>query len=95
MSTLQVKQDVGVEDVQRTLTEALGPKFRVTATSGSVVKVGRTGVVPSQVRVNPANGMTTLKINTTGLILSRLAQAIWVNPSVRRALEQAYPRARS
>lgn len=91
MPMLKVRQDVGIEDVQRTLTKVLGPKFRVTIGSGSILKVGRTGVIPSQVRVNSANGVTTFQISTTGLILSRLLQAISINPRVRRALEQAYP----
>lgn len=91
MPTLKVSQDVGVEDVQRTLTEVLGPKFRVTIGSGSVLRVGRTGVIPSRVRVHSANGETTFQISTTGLIVSRLLQATSINPHARRALEQAYP----
>ncbi len=95
MSTVQTNQEVGVEDVQRTLADLLGPKYRVTGASGSTLKVGRTGVIPAQVKMSRANGVTTFKVTTTGLIVSRIVQAVSLNPRVRRALEQAYPKAAS
>ena len=58
MSTVQTKQEVEVEDVQRTLADLLGPKYHVTVSSGSTLKVGRTGVIPAQVKMSRANGVT-------------------------------------
>ena len=87
---VQTSQEVAVAEVQRTLSEALGPKYHVSVVSDSALKVGRTGVIPSKVELSRAHGMTTFKLRTTGLIVSRVVQAVWVNPRVRRALEQAY-----
>jgi hypothetical protein len=95
MSTVQTKQQVGVEDVQRALSDALGPKYRVTVESDSALKIGRAGVIPAKVEIGRANGMTTFKVRTTGLIVSRVLQAASINPRVRRGLEQAYPKASS
>ena len=89
MRTVQVEQEVGVEDAQRRLTEALGPGFRVKS-SGSMLKVGRAGVVPSRVYVSHSNGTTTFRLKTSGLLVSRIIQAASINPLVRHALAQAY-----
>ncbi len=93
MSHVRTKQDVNVDELEHTLSEALGPHFRVNATGPSKVKVGRTGVIPSEIEIAHANGMTVFKIRTTGLIISRVVQATSINPRVRRALEVAYPQA--
>ena len=93
MTQVQTKQDVTVEELEQTLSEALGPRFRVNATDQSKVKVGRTGVIPSEVEIGHANGMTVFKIRTTGLIISRVVQAASINPRVRRALVDAYSQA--
>lgn len=90
MSTVQTKQDVTVEELERTLCEALGPPYRVHATGHSKVKVGRTGVIPSEVEIDHADGGTALKIKTTGLIVSRIIQATSINPRIRRVLLEAY-----
>ena len=91
MAKIQTSKDVGVEDVQRTLSEALGPKYRVTLAADSKLKVGRTGMIPSLVTVSHSGGGTTFKIGTSGLIISRLVQAAAVNPRVKHALADAYP----
>jgi len=93
MSQVQTKQDVTVEELEHTLSEALGPHFRVNATGRSKVKVGRTGVIPSEVEIARANGMTVFKIRTTGLIVSRVIQVASINPRIRRALEEVYSQA--
>ena len=90
MSQVQTKQDVTAEELERTLSEALGPHYRVNAIGPSKVKVGRTGVIPSVIEIAHANGMTVFKIRTTGLIVSRVVQVASINPGVRRALEDAY-----
>ena len=90
MSKLQTRQQVGVEEVQHRLSDELGPSYRVAVGSNSSLKVGRPGVIPSQVKVRHTEGGTTFEVRTTGLIVSRLIQAVAINPRVRRALEQLY-----
>ena len=92
MPTLKTNQEVGVDDVQRALSDELGPNYRVTVASGSTLKVGRTGVIPASVEISHRDGMTMFKVATTGLIVSRLIQAFSINPRVRRALAEAYPK---
>ncbi|MGO8871273.1 MAG: hypothetical protein ACLQPH_07690 [Acidimicrobiales bacterium] len=82
-----------MEELEHTLSEALGPHFRVNTSGPSKVKVGRTGVIPSVVEIAHRNGMTVFKIRTTGLIISRVVQVASINPHVRRALEEAYSQA--
>lgn len=92
MAKLQTAHQVEVEELRRTLSEALGPSYRVTAQSGSTLKVGRTGVIPSRVKLSHTNGGTTFTVQTTGLILSRLVQAATINPRVRGVLEEVCAR---
>ncbi len=93
MSQVQTKGDVTAEELEHTLSEALGPRYRVSANGRSKVKVGRTGVIPSEVEIAHANGMTIFKVRTTGLIVSRAIQVASINPRIRRALEEAYSQA--
>jgi hypothetical protein len=90
MPTVRIKRELTVEDVQQTLSDELGPHYRVAVDSNSTLKIGRPGVIPSKVTMTRRGDMTTFKINTTGLILSRVAQATSINPRVKRALEHAY-----
>ena len=41
MSTTTVSRDMTLEDIQRALSDALGPAYKVTATSDSTLKVRR------------------------------------------------------
>jgi len=93
MSSVETTKTVSVDELQRVLSDALGPRYRVSSTGGSTVKVGRTGVIPSEVVVTRSDGKTVLKVRTTGLVVSRIVQATSINPRVRRALEQAYSEA--
>jgi hypothetical protein len=87
--TVQTTRKVDIDEVQQTLAEALGPSYRVTVTSDSTLKVGRTGVIPAKVQMRTVDGTTTFRVRTTGLILSRMVQACWINPHVRRALQRS------
>jgi hypothetical protein len=91
MPSVQTKQEVTIEGVQEALANELGSNYRVSVDSDSTLKVGRTGVIPAKVTLIRRGDMTTFKISTTGLILSRVAQATSINPKVKRALEKAYP----
>jgi len=90
MAKLRTKEEVELEELQRRLSDELGPRYRVTVASDSSMKVGRPGVVPSRVRVTHSNDGTTLEVRTSGLIVSRVIQAASINPRVRRALAQVY-----
>jgi hypothetical protein len=88
--SVQTKREVPIEEAQRALSDGLGPGYRVTVGSRSILKVGRTGVIPAHVKVTHSDGITTFTAGTTGLIVSRIVQAISINPRVRRVLEEAY-----
>jgi hypothetical protein len=91
MAKLQTTKAVEVEDARRTLADVLGPQYRVTVSSSSTLKVGRTGVLPSKVTLSHSGGGTSFDVRTTGLIVSRLVQAASLNPRIKRALAEAYP----
>ena len=89
--SVQTKQRVDIDDVQRKLSDALGPGYRVTVASGSTLKVGRTGVIPAKVKFIRSDGRTVFKVCTTGLIVSRIIQVCAINPRVRHALKKSFP----
>jgi hypothetical protein len=88
--SMQTEREVGIDEARQALADALGPKYRVSVTSGSTLKVGRTGVVPAKVQVGSSHGTTTFTVRTTGLIVSRVIQACSINPRIRRALRESY-----
>jgi hypothetical protein len=90
MAKVQTSKEVGVEETQRRLSEALGPRYRVTIASDFTLKVGARGMLSSHVTLSHANGGTTFSVQTTGLIVSRLIQAATINPKVKRALSDAF-----
>jgi len=90
MSTVQTNREVTTDDVQHALSNELGPNYRVAVDTNSTLKIGRTGVIPAKVTMTRRGDTTTFKISTTGLILSRIAQATSINPRVKRALKHAY-----
>jgi hypothetical protein len=91
MPSVQTKQEVTIEGVQEALANELGASYRVAVDSDSTLKIGRTGVIPAKVTLIRRGNLTTFKVSTTGLILSRVLQATSINPKVKRALEKAYP----
>ncbi|HLN17376.1 MAG TPA: hypothetical protein VK277_11595 [Acidimicrobiales bacterium] len=88
---MQTDHEVGVDEVQRKLSDWLGPSYRVAVTSSSTLKVGPRGLIPAKIQLTKADGVTTCRLRTTGLLLSRLTQAVTVLPRVRRALEESFP----
>jgi len=89
--SVHTKQKVDINDLQQTLSDALGPSYRVTVASDSALKVGRTGVIPARVQMSNSDGATVFKVRTTGLIVSRLIQVCAINPRVRKALKETFP----
>ncbi|HXW34889.1 MAG TPA: hypothetical protein VEJ87_09955 [Acidimicrobiales bacterium] len=90
MSVIQTKREVTIEDVEKTLSSALGGHYKVSVVSKDMLKVGRPGVIPAHVRMVREDGSTIFKVRTTGLIVSRIVQACSINPRVRKALQEAY-----
>ena len=51
MSTTEVRGEIPLEEIQRTLSEALGRGYRVTATSDSTLKIQRMPLMTATVNV--------------------------------------------
>lgn len=45
MSAIEMHKDISLEDVQRALADALGPSYRVSATSDSSLRVTRNFII--------------------------------------------------
>lgn len=91
MFTVQTEKEIGIDDVRATLSDSLGRSYQVTVASASTLKVGHSGVMPTRVKMSQANGTTTFTTSNSGLLVSRLIQAVTVNRRIRQALRQAYP----
>lgn len=93
MSAIVVNKDVGLESVQRALSDALGPGYRVTATSGSSLRVVRNFIVWGSVHVSWSGGRTSFQVRPGGLILVAGFNALYTVPKIRHALDKAFPQA--
>jgi len=91
--SVQVKQEVDVEVVQRALSDALGPAYKVNVTSDSTLKVSRSTLMIATVRMRRPGGMTTFRVSGFGFLLGKLINSLTIAPKVRRALSQAFPEA--
>ncbi len=61
MSATQVSREIPLDEVRRTLSGALGPAYKVTATSDSTLKVRRLPLVTATVKVSWHDEGTTLQ----------------------------------
>lgn len=86
---IRVQREVVLEDVQRVLAEALGPAYRVTATSAGV-RVSRNFVIWARVQVSWTGGGTTFRVVPGGFLLVIVVNALYTAPKVRHALERAF-----
>ena len=89
MST-EVGGEIAVEDVRRTLSEALGSKYKVNVTSDSTLKVSRSSLLIATVRMRRSGGITTFRVSGFGLLLGKLINSIVIAPKVRHALRQSF-----
>jgi len=89
MST-QVKHEVRLEDVQKALSDALGPAYRVAAKSNTVLGVHRNPVIWGSVHVSWSGGATTFRVRPGGVLLVMVLNSAYLVPKVRRALERAF-----
>jgi len=93
MSALELNKDVGIDDVQRVLSEALGAGYRVKVSSSSALRVTRNFVIWGTVHITQSGGWTTFRVRPGGVIVVAAINAVYTVPRIRRALAQAFPEA--
>lgn len=86
----EVNHEVSLEDVQAKLSDALGPAYRIKATSGSMLRVYRNPVIWGTVRVSWSGGKTAFHVRPGGFILIGMLNALTTVPKVRHALDRAF-----
>jgi hypothetical protein len=91
MSAIDVNKEVGLDDVQRALSDALGAGYRVSTISGSSLRVMRNFLVWGTVHVSWSGGATSFRVRPGGLIVVGAFNALYTVPRIRRALAQAFP----
>jgi hypothetical protein len=92
MSTT-VSRELTAEDVQQALTAALGPHYKVTVKSGSMLRVKRNATSWATVHISWSPGHTSFRVHGHGLVILRAIDAMTVTPKVRHALEHAFTEA--
>ncbi len=90
MSTTTVSRDMTLEKIQRALSDALGPAYKVTATSDSTLKVQRFPLMTARVDVKWDEDQTTLHAAPGEVWILQGINALTIYPKVRRALSQAF-----
>ena len=68
----------------------LGPRYQVTVTSPTTIKVKRNSLMFSTVRINHNR---EIHVSSFGLIIGRAVNALTVTPKVRRALQTGFRQA--
>lgn len=91
MSTTTVSRDLTLDDIQRALSDALGPAYKVTATSDFTLKVRRLPLMAAMVNVKWDEAHTTTLHAAPGEAwIFQGINALTIYPKVRRALSQAF-----
>ena len=91
MSTTTVSRDMTLDDIQRALSGALGPAYKVTATSDSTVKIRRFPLMTATVDVQWDEADTTTLHGAPGEAwIFQGINALTIYPKVRRALSRAF-----
>ena len=91
MSTTTVSRDMTLENIQRALSDSLGPAYKVTATSDSTLKVRRFPLMTARVDVTWDEADTTTLHAAPGEVwILQGINALTIYPKVRRALSQAF-----
>ncbi len=79
-----------LEEIQRTLSEALGRAYRVTATSDSTLKIQRMPLMTATVNVKWDGDRTTLKAAPGEAWILQGINALTIYPKLRHTLTQAF-----
>jgi hypothetical protein len=90
MSTTEVSGEIPLEEIQRTLSEALGRGYQVTATSDSTLKIRRMPLVTAKVSVKWHGDRTTLQAAPGEVWILQGINALTIYPKLRRTLAQAF-----
>ena len=93
MSTTEVRGEIPLEEIQRTLSEALGRAYRVTATSDSTLKIRRMPLMTATVNVKRDGDKTTLQAAPGQAWILQGINALTIYPKLRHTLTQALPSA--
>lgn len=87
-----VSREITAEEVQQALSEALGPHYKVTVKSGSMLRVTH-NMTWATVHISWSPGHTSFRVHGHGIIVLRAIDAMTVTPKVRHALEHAFAQA--
>ncbi len=90
MSTTKTSREIPLDEIQRTLRDALGPAYKVTATSDSTLKIRRLPLVTGKVKVSWHDDGTTLQAAPGEAWILQGINALTIYPKVRRALSRAF-----
>ena len=90
MSTTEVSGEIPLEQIQRTLSKALGRAYQVTATSDSTLKVRRMPLMTAKVGVTWHGDRTTLQATPGEVWILQGINALTIYPKVRHTLSRAF-----
>ncbi len=91
MSTTTVSREMTLDDIQRALSGALGPAYKVTATSDSTLKVQRFPLMTAKVDVKWEEAdTTTLDVAPGEVWILQGINALTIYPKVRHALSRTF-----
>jgi len=90
MSTTEVRGEIPLEEIQRTLSETLGRAYRVTATSDSTLKIRRMPLITAEVKVSWHDDGTALHAAPGEAWILQGINAFTIYPKLRRTLAQAF-----
>jgi len=90
MPITKVSREILLDEIQRTLSDALGPAYKVTAISDSTLKVQRFPLVTAKVKVNWHDDGTTPQAAPGEVWFLQGINALTIYPKLRRTLAQAF-----
>jgi hypothetical protein len=90
MSTTKTSRQLPLDEIQRTLSGALGPAYTVTTTSDSTLKIRRLPLVTAKVKISWHDDGTTLQAAPGETWILQGINALTIYPKLRRALAQAF-----
>jgi len=91
MSTTKIGRDISLEQIQRTLSDALGHGYKVTATSDSALKIRRAPLITAKVNVKWYEDGTTLQVAPGEAWILQGINALTIYPKVRHTVSRAFP----
>ena len=91
MSTTKTSRQLPLDEIQRTLSGALGPAYTVTTTSDSTLKIRRAPLVTATVNVKSYEDGTTLEVAPGEAWILQGINALTIYPKVRHTVSRAFP----